>query len=328
MKVGIYSPYFETYGGGERYALSVAEFFLKRGDTVDIFSGGKLDRATAKERFGLDIDKAGIKNRLNTRGYDLFFAVSDGSIPFSWAKRNWLHFQVPFTYANQRTIANKIKLFRYAKIICNSGFTKKYIDKTYSVNSIVVYPPVDVAKFASGKKENIILSVGRFASPSHPKKQEVLARAFEEMKLPGWKLVLLGGGDAPTPAEHKNITIIANCDFATLRNYYSRASIYWHAAGYGEDLETFPDKAEHFGMSTVEAMAAGAVPVVFGAGGQKEIVEDSVSGFFWQTPKDLAIKTQALIKDKDLWRRMSAASQQRSKEFSKEKFFENLRKLL
>ena len=42
----------------------------------------------------------------------------------------------------------------------------------------------------------------------------------------------------------------------------------------GEDAERHPERFEHFGISVVEAMAAGAVPLVFGAAGPGEIVQD------------------------------------------------------
>ncbi len=37
MKAGIYDPYLDTAGGGERYCLTLAETLLKNGWEVDIF---------------------------------------------------------------------------------------------------------------------------------------------------------------------------------------------------------------------------------------------------------------------------------------------------
>ena len=76
------------------------------------------------------------------------------------------------------------------------------------------------------------------------------------------------------------IEILTDSEFETLQTYYSKAKIYWHAAGFGEDLEKHPDRAEHFGMSTVEAMSAGCVPVVFAGGGQLEIVQSGIKTAF------------------------------------------------
>lgn len=328
MKVGIFSPYFATMGGGERYVLTVAEFFLKRGDEVNIFSDEELSIKSVQKRFDLDISKVNLlKNKLSTFGYDLFFFLSDGSIPFPFAKKNILHFQVPFHYKNQRTLLNKIKLSRFNSVVCNSYFTKKYIDQAYGINSKVLYPPVDVNKFSPGEKENIILSVGRFFSPSHPKKQGILIDVFKQMDLNNWQLVLIGGGNGGK-FKGKNVKVLNNCDFKILKNYYSKARIFWHATGYGENLEKYPEKAEHFGMTTVEAMAAGCVPVVFAGGGQKEIVSEGESGYFWQTTDELSKKTIKIISNQKSQKEIAVNAIARSKLFSKEIFFQKLNEIV
>lgn len=321
MKVGFYSPYLDIYGGGERYILSAVEFFLKNGYQVDIFCNDKLSKKIVQERFNLDINDANLlKNKVSTFGYDLFFFLSDGSIPLSLAKRNILHFQYPFNCSDRKTIWNKLKLFRFDKILCNSKFTKKFIDKTYGINSEVLYPPVDVQNFSGGKKENIILSVGRFFSPSHPKKQEILVDNFKKMNLKNWQLVLMGGGQSGeiNKLNGENIKIIVNSSFAVLQSYYSKAKIFWHATGYGGD-------AEHFGITTVEAMAAGCVPIVFAGGGQLEIITDRENGFFWENKEELITRTLEVIKNSDLWGKISAEAERRAQDFSKEKFNECLK---
>ncbi len=68
-------------------------------------------------------------------------------------------------------------------------------------------------------------------------------------------------------AEGLDVDVRPDVDRPTLRRLRGEASIFWHAAGFGEDLERDPNRAEHFGIVTVEAMAAGCVPVVFDAGG-------------------------------------------------------------
>lgn len=336
MKVGIFSPYLDILGGGERYTLTVVEFFLKRGDDVTIFWNSEFDRAKIKARFSLDMSKVKIApaKNLATWKYDLIFWVSDGSIPLSFAKKNILHFQMPFK-GNFRTLTNKIKLLKMTNIVCNSEFTKKYIDKSFGVTSQVIYPPVDIEKFRPGKKENIIVSVGRFFSPSHPKNQEILVETFNKLKLKDWQLVLIGGladGQDITKledlAKNANIKIIANADHKMLESYLSRAKIYYHAAGFGFDLEHAPEKAEHFGITTVEAMSAGAVPVVFAGGGQLEIITANKNGLFWTTPQELAEKTLEVIGDSNLANDLSINAIKRSKDFSKQKFFNKLAKLL
>lgn len=341
MKVGVVSPYLSIMGGGERYVLTVAEFFLTRNDTVEIFSKDNINPSEIKDRFDLDLTGANFRKGWHrwqsTIAFDLMFFLSDGSIPMSFAAKNILHFQTPFNYINQRTLANKLKLSRFLKVVCNSQFTKRFVDQTYGIDSDVIYPPVDVEKFRSGKKENIIISVGRFFAKPQAKKQEVMIEVFKRMKIPGWRLVLIGGVDRESAVKveglHKlarggSVEIITDVQFGTLRDYYSRAKIFWHAAGLGEDIEQFPEKAEHFGISTVEAMASGCVPIVFAGGGQLEIVDDGQNGYFWKDIRELVLRTEIIIGDEQKRKIIARNAAESSTRFNKEKFYQHLGNLL
>src|SRR5207253_1817217 len=79
-----------------------------------------------------------------------------------------------------------------------------------------------------------------------------------------------------------------NCSFPELKELFNKATIYWHATGYGSDPEKYPQRQEHFGITTVEAMSAGAIPVVINSAGQKESVAQGQNGFLWSTTKELA----------------------------------------
>ncbi len=67
--------------------------------------------------------------------------------------------------------------------------------------------------------------------------------------------------------------------------------MFWSATGYGEDEQKNPWASEHFGMTTVEAMAGGCVPVVIDRAGQKEIVREGLDGYRWSTPEQLVERT-------------------------------------
>ena len=294
MKVGFFSPYLDTFGGGERYMLTLASYLAEKHD-VEIFWGDSAIKAPLTRFLKIDLQKTKfvenvfgqnfLKKIRRTASFDLIFVLSDGSVPFSLAKKNILHFQVPFVFS-KIDAKTKLNLIRYKYVVVNSYFTKKFIDKSFKVDSIVIYPPVDVKSLSPGKKDNLIISVGRFSQNQlHPKKQEVLIEVFKELykDVPAWKLVLAGQSKKEDYKYIKNlkrsvkgyaIRILENISYDELRALYGRASIYWHATGFGEDEIRNPQKMEHFGISTVEAQAAGAVPVVIEKGGQKEIVED------------------------------------------------------
>ena len=91
--------------------------------------------------------------------------------------------------------------------------------------------------------------------------------------------------------------------------------------------EKKPALFEHFGISIVEAMTAGAVPIVFGAGGPLEIVRHGVDGFHWGTPDDLIEKTQLLINDTNLRTRLSNNAIKRATLFGKNQYEEKVQSL-
>jgi len=157
--------------------------------------------------------------------------------------------------------------------------------------------------------------------------------------LMGWELHLAGGTTAGM--EHEEylkkvmaevegypITIHPNIAFKDLVKLYGESAIYWHASGFGEDEEKEPIKFEHFGITTVEAMAAGCVPVVIGKGGQPEIVRDGETGFLWMTIDDLKIHTLKLTRDPRMRQQISLAAEAESHNYDEEHFNLNLNHLL
>jgi glycosyltransferase involved in cell wall biosynthesis len=82
-------------------------------------------------------------------------------------------------------------------------------------------------------------------------------------------------------------------------------------------------------MSTVEAMAAGCVPVAIRKGGQPEIVEHGVSGFLWEDMEDLVSHTESLVSSADLREGMAEAALERARGFTDlEAFASRMRTIL
>lgn len=340
-KALIVSPYFKTLGGGERYALTFTQALLDKNWLVDVtIDDEKI--IDSRKRFNLPLSSVnGVSvSNVKQNAYDLVFWVSDGSIPRMAGKLNLLHFQVPFHNVKGKNLLNKLKFRSINKIICNSFFTKNVIDKEYGIKSEVWYPPVSVEEFSPGKKQNIILSVGRFEKSMTEKRQDVLIKTFRQMIEQGlreWKLILSGGCSESGNQYLEELRRLAvdfpiefkvNISFADLKKLYSEAKIFWHAAGFGVNEEKFPEKTEHFGMTTVEAMAGSCVPVVINKGGQKEIVVNNESGYLWQTEEELIRKTFMLIGDEERMRAIGNNAVKRSHDFSSEKFYEKIYNLI
>ena len=219
-----------------------------------------------------------------------------------------------------------------------SEFTRRWTAAYWQRDSTVIYPAIDVDALHPLPKKKWILSVGRFFVALHNKKHLVMVEAFKAMcrqGLEGWELHLAGEAiDNPVhqaylrqvqaAAQGYPIHIHTNVPRDQLLHLYGQSAIYWHAAGYGEDEARQPDKFEHFGMTTVEAMAAGCAPVVIGKGGQPEIVVQGESGFVWQTLGELQRCTRLLIEDKDLYTAVSAGAQARSRHFDRAHFYQQV----
>jgi len=122
-------------------------------------------------------------------------------------------------------------------------------------------------------------------------------------------------------------SVLANVDRLRLKRLYEQSKIFWHAAGY-KDAGGRPELSEHFGMATVEAMAAGCIPIVINKGGQAEIVEHGESGFLWDTIEELEQYTKLLAEDEPLRARMAESARARAQLYSREVFKSRFLRLL
>lgn len=352
-KALIFDPYLDTLGGGERYALTFAAQLINFGYRVEIAWSDSETLKRAEDRFGLDISGLKINKKafeiftqktsffkkfLFTIRYGLIFWVSDGSLPFLFSKNNLIHFQVPFKTIGGNPFINKIKTIFVHKFVYNSQFTAAVHETHLPKNkSFILYPPIDVDSFHPKKKEDIILSVARFDSPSHSKRQDVLIEAFRILNksYPKYQLFLAGGsfGTSDTLENLKikagslPIKFLVNPDFEKLKNLYAKSKFFWHAAGYDVDEKIYPENVEHFGMTTVEAMSAGCIPIVMSRGGQKEIISEG-NGVLFETTQDLAKQTEKLIKDNALAESYSKSAINTSEKYSIKKFIEKMSSLL
>ncbi len=344
MKIGIWNPYLDvknSAGGGEKYIMDIA-LFLAREHSVDILVHTPEDMEQVTKRFGYDVSSLHVvPTFLNShtsllarwkrsKEYEAMIIVSDGSIPLLASARVYLHIQEPMPHI-KLSLLDKIKMQRIKKIFCNSLFTKQYADQSFGKVSEVLYPLV-TPLLKEAKKQDMILHVGAFrplASGGDFKKQAFMITQFQKMcdqGLAKWKFTLacsvrdqdvaLFEQLRSTIGEYP-IELIANPDRDVLWDLYSKAKIYWHASGFGEDITKHPELVEHFGITTVEAMSAGVVPVVFAGGGQMEIVTEGKNGLLWQSEEELSTKTRRVIEDDELRESMSKAAKERALDFGR-----------
>jgi glycosyltransferase involved in cell wall biosynthesis len=230
------------------------------------------------------------------------------------------------------------RLATYQHRLAISEFSRQWTRRRWGIDCDIVYPPVDVdVEVEAAPKEPLILSVGRFSTMVHTKKQLEMMQTFAALgdAFRGWTYACVGGlntraenheyFDAVRAAGAGHSTIVeANLDRRRVKQLFSRARIFWHATGLGEDANARPELAEHFGIATVEAMAAGCVPVVINRGGQPEIVRHGETGFVWNTLDELKHYTSLLAADDALWTRLSTAARNRAQQFTRARFVERM----
>lgn len=229
----------------------------------------------------------------------------------------------------------------YDTVLANSPYTARWTETLWGRSAEVLPPPVQLR--APGTKRNLILSVGRFFPPGegHCKKQLELVQAFRAAREQGlddsWELALVGGcnkdhrryvEDVREAAIGLPVSFHVNARGEDLAELYEGASVFWHAAGLGEDLEVHPDRLEHFGISTVEAMSAGAVPVVYQEGGPADLVTEGRCGRTYSTPDDLARATIALVRAPGELARSSDAAREYAERFAFDVFADGINEVV
>jgi glycosyltransferase involved in cell wall biosynthesis len=229
---------------------------------------------------------------------------------------------------------------RYSTVLYNSHYTASWVEKMWKFKPHQhIYPPVD---FECGEtavpKKKLILSVARF-EPEGTKRQREMIKAFLKIDrlypeiVEDWRFVLVGGSEPENryldglarlveDNPRKNVELKINIPASELRALYRETSIFWHLCGI---VHRHPSEVEHFGMTTVEAMERGAVPVVYDGGGLREIVDHGVDGFRVRTTGQLLEYSIRLLRDPGLIRTMGEAARAKAQHFSRAKFEERVR---
>lgn len=225
----------------------------------------------------------------------------------------------------------------YDTVMANSEYTRGWISNYWSVDADVLFPPIQTQRLTPGPvREKAVVTVGRFFSPGlgHAKRQLEMVQFFGQAHRSGaipadWSLYVVGGCEDSQRPYFDEVTaagaglpvhVIANAPRSQVEHLLSTSSVFWSATGYGEDEAKAPWSSEHFGMTTVEAMAGGCVPVVIDKAGQKEIVREGVDGFRWSTPEQLVALTARVAGDEELRARLAASATVRAEDYSEQAF--------
>ena len=317
----LYTPYPLYPGGGERYMLTIAQAASQHYRTVIVtpehYSTYRF-RTIAQE---LDLNLAAVEplplaDITKVANCDLFIAMGNQVFPPVRAigRRRIFVCQFPLPMHVNHISAAWGLLGDYDQVFVYSGFCADQFRQRAEaicerVPPIAVLPP-PVPSYGSPRRlqrePGSILSVGRFTREGHCKRQDTMIDAFrlllDASGRADLKLHLVG--TVPPDAESREylrelreqaqdlpVHFHLNPPPAALRDFYQHASLYWHATGYMVWEKFFPERLEHFGISVIEAMSAGTLPLVCANGGPAEIVADGKTGFHWRSEVELSEKS-------------------------------------
>lgn len=155
----------------------------------------------------------------------------------------------------------------------NSVNVQQRIRRIYGRESDVIYPPVDTDFYSAlpviptGEREDFYLVVSALAPY---KRIDLAIEACRRMKR---RLVIIGEGQTRAALGHlagSDVTFLGWRCATELRDTFRRARAL-----------LFPGE-EDFGITPVEALAAGCPVIAFGRGGALETIENHVTGLFFE----------------------------------------------
>lgn len=197
------------------------------------------------------------------------------------------------------------------------------IKKYYDRDSLVIYPPVDLAssgeRLADSLKSNerdksYFLIVSRLSKFTKYKRIDLAIQACNELRLP---LKIVGEGSWKKELQKMagpTVEFLGNIDDNLLREYYQKCRALLFPA------------IEDFGLTVVEVQSFGKPVIAFRGGGALETIKEGKTGLFFdrQTKESLiqALKTFELMKFDEI------DSKRNAQQFSVHNFRDNFLKLV
>jgi glycosyltransferase involved in cell wall biosynthesis len=368
LKVALVHDFLNQYGGAERVLLALHEIFPEAPIYTMLYDPakmrGKFKNADIRPSFLQKFPKF-LKKRpkwllpflptapetFNLRDFDLVISSSGAWVKGIIVKPKTIHIcycHSPMRYAwdwNEkylgeqglgsgrkifaRLLLNYVRMWDKAAadrpdfFIANSKTTQTRIKKYYRRESEVVYPPVKIepkaepwgAQGSALGTSNFFLIVSRL---SPYKKVEVAIEAMNKLDLP---LIVIGEGEAKYVKYLKSIAG-SKTKFLGWKSDENTKKYFASCRAF-----LFPGE-DDFGIAPVEAMSFGRPVIALRRGGATETVIEGETGEFFDEPMievlaDAVRRFQENEKNYD-----SAKIRAQAQKFSKEKFVENMKRVI
>jgi alpha-1,2-mannosyltransferase len=356
MNVGVIHDSLNFAGGAERVCLKTIEALQSKGHfvilgTVDLTDWSRVERAlgqTAKP------DKTVNLIRLNdgmARSYldvlvpvvhlkikkevDVCINTNADAMPTK-AEVNYLHYvpscavkgefyreeiaarglySAPPRYLQQRSLKN----YSSGKIITNSLFSQRAIKKCLNLSSEVIHPPVELNKFLRMRNEprtDSVVTTGRMS----PERNFEFVMSVAS-KMPSVNFAIVGHYSGALSKSYfaklcrikqleklQNVSIFLSDSIEKMLSLFSVSMIFLHTM-----------KNDAFGLSVVEAMASGLVPVVHRSGGPWEDIlnrEEETYGYAYSNVAEAIQSIHKIISDRKVYSDINSRNRQRLEDFS------------
>ncbi len=152
-------------------------------------------------------------------------------------------------------------------LISNSQYVHDSIESKFGKDSKIIYPPVDLSEFSPGTKENKVVTIGRFSEEKN------LEFGINVMKEIDCEYDIIGNTKTKSNILYYNVLgskikkenlekvkLLKNISRNELVDTVNKIRVYFHCS------------RETFGISTIEGIAAGCIPIVPDISGHKETV--------------------------------------------------------
>ena len=231
-------------------------------------------------------------------------------------------------YFNFLKLLRDLTLHTSSLVLCNSNFTRENLKNTYpNSDCIVVYPPVNTRLFSKvrrlANRKKLIVTIARIDPIKNLESIIEIAKNVKREK--DIKFIIIGSlhkqfewyykkliGKIRSEDLRNNVKIVLGGTQRQILYYLARAKLYFH-----------PPVAESFGISIVEAMSAGVIPVVWDFGGPRETVP---AKYRYRNLEEASSMIESLINQelKDESERVSHIAER----FSKERFKNTMKKVI
>jgi GT2 family glycosyltransferase/glycosyltransferase involved in cell wall biosynthesis len=323
--IAAFFPYEFIPGGGEKFILSILEQFSHDAEVVLIFEGEQsilriMSVLTDLGFPSLVFKLMTLKEAEASAPFDIFLLLGNEVFPVRSAmgRKSYFVCQFPFPAPHEfLSRFHEMRLYRnFESYLVYSEYVERHLKarleawREQDIKINVLPPTIDDIGVGDSKKQEQIIGVGRFFSGGHNKRHDIMIDALQAVmtQSPQRNLKLCLAGALHKEGQHvehlarlreraHGLPVEFHVDEwrETLNTHYRCSKIYYHTTGWGVNVEENPEQAEHFGISIIEAMSAGCIPIVYSLGGPIEIVKHGINGVAVGSVDEMADWTLRLL---------------------------------